>query len=159
MLKLVADAKLPFLVRMCRRRCLGAIELRIGRRHQSGGNGCRARPLAIDACKDGPGEDEGYRRLPFRRRMLCRLDAVLVALGGDEEEEKSLKGIALLAKEPPQKAFIAGLQKAVKDAIDSSTTKKTSRRSARRSRQKLEDMKAAVHEASAALEQLLQKKP
>ncbi len=145
--KLAADGKLPFVVR-----CTAAGAM--GHLNYSSANGidvvktaAALGRLAIDACKDGVTTTEDTTRVPFRRRMLYRLDAVQTALGGIES----------LAK-PPQKAFITGLQAALKDAIDE-LDHKTDPRLDLQSDPKLEDMKETVIKLQAALEQLLQKKP
>jgi hypothetical protein len=159
-LKLVANDKLPFPVR-----CTAADAL--GRLDYSSANGINAVEtaaalgrLAVDACKDGLAKAKDTTRLPFRRRMLCRLGAVQLALGGDGDKEKNHKGILSLAKEQPQQEFIAGMQKALSEAIDALDYKKDPKLDIQKDPDvKLDDMKPTVTKLQTTLEQLLQKKP
>jgi hypothetical protein len=160
LLKLVANDKLPFPVR-----CTAADAM--GRLDYSSVNGINPVEaaaalgrLAADACKDGLAKAKDTTRLPFRRRMLCRLGAVQLAISGDGDEDKNHKGILSLAKEQPQKDFVAGLQKALKEAIDALDYKKDPRLDPQKEPDvKLEDMKPTVSKLQTTLEQLLQKKP
>jgi hypothetical protein len=158
LLKLVANDKLPFAVRYAAVDALGHLDY-------SSANGINpldtatvVARLAIDGCKDGLATAKDTTRLPFRRRVLCRLTAVQSALGGDEE--KNHKGILSLAKEQPQQEFIAGLQKSLKEAIDEIDHKEDPRLDITKEPDvKLKDMKDTVTKLQASLERLLQKKP
>ncbi len=173
MLKLVADAKLPFLAR-----CVAANAM--GRLNYSSADGINPVEtaaalgrLAADACKDGlvPPKDSASagkewpatmkytETAAFRRRMVRRLDTVLLALGG-VEDDRTRQGIASLAKGPPQQAFIAALQKAIKEAVDELDYKKDPHIDlARDPNVKLDDMQETVAKLQGNLEQILQKKP
>jgi hypothetical protein len=115
LLKLVADTKLPLLVR-----CAAADA--IGRLNYSSANGINPVDaatalgrLAADVCKDGLAATKDTAGKTFRRRMLHRLIPVATALAGDDD--KNHKGIASLAKDPEQK--LAGdVQKALKEAVE-----------------------------------------
>ena len=84
--------------------------------------------------------------------MLHRLDLVLAALNGDGEKDH--KGVAPLAHEPAQQAFVAGLQKLLKEAVDLLDDK-----SKKDADGHLIDMRPTVQELQKNLEALLQKKP
>ena len=147
MLKIVANAKLPFLVRCAAADALGQLDYSSATEINPVETAAALGQLAIDACKDGLETTKDTASSAFRRRMLRRLDAVLMALGGDDE--KAHKAIASLAKEPPQQTFVAGLQKAVKDTIDALDDKSHEK----------DDMKDTVTTLQKQLEGLLQKKP
>ena len=147
LLKIVANAKLPFLVRCAAADALGKLDYSSAGGINPVETAAALGQLAIDACKDGLETTKDTASSAFRRRMLRRLDPVLMTLGGDDE--KALKAIALLAKEPPQQTFVAGLRKAVKDTIDALDDKSHEK----------DDMKDSVTTLQKQLEGLLQKKP
>ncbi len=147
LLKIVADTKLPFLVRCAAADALGKLNYSSAGGINPVETAAALGQLAIDACKDGLETTKDTASVAFRRRMLRRLDAVLTALGGDDE--KSPRGIQLLAKEPPQKTFVDGLQKVTKEAVEKLDYKLSEE----------EDMKDTVTTLQKQLEGLLQKKP
>jgi hypothetical protein len=144
-LKLAADAKLPLAVRCTAADALGHLDYASANGIDSVETAATLCRLAIDACKDCLAATKDTASLAFRRRMLCRLDAVLTALDG----------IASLAKEPPQQAFVSGLHKAITDALDKLDYKDPHRAAG----EKPDDMKDTVTTLQKTLEQLLQKKP
>jgi hypothetical protein len=156
--KLVADGKLPLALRCAAADALGHLDYSSANGINPVETAVALGRLAFDACKDGLAKAKDTTRVPFRRRMLCRLDAVQMAIGGDEKSGH--KGIVSLAKEPPQQAFVTGLQKTLKDAIDTLDHKTDPRLDLQRTPDpKLEDMKGTITKLQSDLEQLLQKKP
>ena len=158
LLKIVVNAKLPLLLRCAAADALGRLDY-----SSAGGinpleTATALGQLAINVCKDGLAAKMDTTRVPFRRRMVHRLDAVLMALSG--MDEKTHQGIESLAKEQPQKTFVDGLQKAVKDAVNTLDHKTDSRVDLLREPDaKLDDMKDTVTTLQKTLESLLQKKP
>ncbi len=158
-LKTAADTKLPLAVRCAAADALGRLNYASADGINPVETAAVLGRLAIDTCKAGLAQTKDAAGVPFRRRLLCRLDAVLVALSGEEErgEKKACTGIVPLAKQPPEKAFIASLQKAITDAIDKLDYKENIRESPDTA--KLDDMKEPVTKLQQSLEQLLQQKP
>ncbi len=81
-----------------------------------------------------------------RRRILHWLAAVLFALGG---EDANRNGIASLAKEQGPQAYLAELQKIVKDAVETLDDQ----------RKKDDDMKPVIEDLQKNLDAWLKKKP
>lgn len=158
LMKLVANDKLPFPVRCAAADALSHLDYSSANGIQPVDAAAALAQLAVDACKDGLATDKHTTRIPFRRRILGRIIPVQLALSGDDS--KNHGGIASLAKEPPQKDFVAALQKALKEAIDELDYKDP-----KADFQKdpdvveLKDMKATVTKLQNDLEQLLKKKP
>jgi len=146
--KLAADAKLPFLVRCSAADALGRLSYSSTSGIDPVETAVVLRQLAIDVCKEELRATKDTGTPVSRRRMLHRLGAVRTALDGDDE--KTHKGIASLpAKDPAQQPFVAGLQKALKEAVDVLDDKKKER----------DDMKPTVTGLQKELEDLLPKKP
>jgi hypothetical protein len=144
--KIVADGKLPILVRGAAADSLGRLNYSSATDINAAQTAAALCQFALDACTEELRAAKDTRAQPFRRRMVHRLDAVLMALIG--EDEKNPKGIASLAP-ADQKALLAALQKDVKDAVDVLDDK----------RQETEDMKPTVMQLQKKLEAWLQKKP
>lgn len=149
MLKAVADAKLPPFARIAAANALG----RLNYSSATGLNAVEAalalEPLAAEGCAEAlrsakTADDKSIER----RRIMPYLGAVLTALGG---EDANHKGILSLAKEPAQQAFLAELQKIVKDANDTLDDQ--------RKEKEKDDMKPTVEGLQKSLDAWLKKKP
>jgi hypothetical protein len=155
LLKIVANSKLPILVRVAAADSLGRLNYSSATGINPVETAVALGQLAIDACAEEERLAEEAQSQPakatsppdMRRRMIHRLDAVLTALVG--EDDKNPKGVLLLAKEAAQKTFLEDLQKAVKAAVDELDDK----------RQETDDMKPKVAGLKKNLEAWLQKKP
>ncbi len=117
MIKTVSDAKLSYAVR-------GIAAESLGRLNYSGVAGINPVEAAavlgqfvIDACTEELRLAKKDSNYPVsRRRMKQCLSAVLTALMGGEEATR--KGIASLAREPGQQAFIGELQKIIEGFVE-----------------------------------------
>lgn len=116
LVKTVADEKLPFFARSAAAESLGRLSypatVAISPVEAAGALG----QYAIDICADELRLTKSASSSVSRRRMLQRLDAVRSALDGVEDANS--KGITSLAREPGHKAFVAELQKLIKDACE-----------------------------------------
>jgi hypothetical protein len=147
MLKIVADPKLPLLLRSAAADSLGRLNYSSAGGISPAETAVALGQLALDACAEELRLAKETSRLDLRRRMLHRLDAVLMALVGEDETKP--KGIVSLAKDPAQTTFVTDLKKTVKNAIDVLDDKKKEN----------ESMKPAVVELQKNLKDWLQKKP
>lgn len=147
MLKAVADAKLPPFARIAAANALGRLNYSSATGLSAVEAALTLEPLAAEGCAEAlrlakTADDKSIER----RRIMPYLDAVLTALGG---EDANHKGIASLAKEPAQQAFLAELLKIVKDANDVLDDE----------RKKEDDMKPTVEGLQKSLDAWLKKKP
>ena len=76
--------------------------------------------FAVDACAEELRQPRRSGDPVSRRRVKQRLDAVLTALTGGDENRK---GIASLAREPAQQAYLDELRKSIEDTIDHRETR------------------------------------
>lgn len=158
LMKLVANAKLPYAVRCAAADALGHLDYSQANGINPVDTAVALAQLAADGSSNALDKMKDTKRIPFRCRVLHRVIAVRTALAGDEE--KNHQGIASLAKEQPQKDFVDALQKVLREAIDALDYKKDPKLDLQRNPDpELEDMKETVTKLVKDIDQLLKKKP
>jgi hypothetical protein len=147
MLKSVADDKLPSFVRCEAADSLGKLNYSSAAAIKPVETAIVLGDYASDVCKE---ELQFVKTKPatqvWRRQVLQRLSAVLSAIRGEDE---SRKGIASLAKDANQQAFVDGLQKAINEACKTLDDKNKEDKA----------MKAVVQDLQKSLKAWLEKKP
>ena len=153
-LKNVADDKLPSFVRCAAADSLGHLNYSSATGISPVETVVALGQYAIDVCDE---ELRFAKKKPvtqvWRREVLQRLAAVLSALGGAKDasgaEDANRKGVASLAKDPNQQAFVAELRQTIDEVCKSLDDKDQEDRS----------MKAVVQELQKKLKAWLEKKP
>ena len=153
MLKTVADDKLPFFTRSAAADSLGQLNYSSATGIRPVETATTLGQYAIDVCDEELRLVKKPVTLVWRRQVLQRLAAILSALSGAKDasgaEDANHKGIASLAKDPNQQAYVGELRQTIDEVCKSLDDKDQDDKS----------MKAVVLELQKKLKACLEKKP